>query len=100
MISKLKLTMPHPSSEQSLNEMLYMIETKINELIGTVERLEMENVILKSRLGTVGEDFRLVRELDGTYRLYFSSSVGDSAYHKTPMLCEYVDKVAETMEAL
>jgi hypothetical protein len=100
MISKLKLTIPHPSSEQSLNEMLYMIETKINELVGTVDRLEMENVILKSRLGTVGADFRLVRELDGTYRLYFSSSVVDSTYHNTPMLCEYVDNVAETMEAL
>lgn len=100
MISKLKLTMPHSSSEQSLNEMLYMIETKINELIGTVEKLEMENAILKSRLGTVGADFRLVRELDGTYRLYFSSSVVNSTYHNTPMLCEYVDKVTETMEEL
>lgn len=95
-----KLALPYLPKDNSVNDMIFMIETKINQLIDTVERLDVENRILKSQLTTIGTSFSLVKEMDGTYRILFQPPVYGSTYNITPLRCEYIDKIQKTLEEL
>ena len=92
-----KLTLP-PSNYQ--DDVGFMIESKINQLIDVIERLDVENRILKSQIATIGTSFSLVKEMDGTYRIRFQSPVNGSTYNVEPLQCEYIDIIVETMEEL